>query len=111
MLATWPPGRISVVGELERRRHADGFDGDVGAETAGQLRDDRQRSLARVVDRDVGAELLGGLQPAVGQVDGDRSWLGLNSRAPVIADSPIGPAPTTATTSPGRTWPLSTPTS
>ena len=38
-------------------------------------------------------------------------WLGLNSRAPVIADSPIGPAPTTATTSPGRTPPLSTPTS
>jgi len=29
----------------------------------------------------------------------------------VIADSPMGPAPTTATTSPGRTQPLSTPTS
>ena len=29
------------------------------------------------------------------------TWLGLNSRAPMMADSPIGPAPTTATTSPG----------
>jgi hypothetical protein len=38
-------------------------------------------------------------------------WLGLNSRAPVIADRPTGPAPTTATTSPGRTPPASTPTS
>ena len=38
-------------------------------------------------------------------------WLGLYSRAPVIADRPIGPAPTTATTSPGRTPPASTPTS
>ena len=28
-------------------------------------------------------------------------WLGLNSRAPMMAASPIGPAPTTATTSPG----------
>ena len=38
-------------------------------------------------------------------------WLGLNSRAQVIADRPTGPAPTTATTSPGRTPPASTPTS
>ena len=38
-------------------------------------------------------------------------WLGLNSRAPMIADSPIGPLPTIATTSPGRTPPFSTPTS
>ena len=39
------------------------------------------------------------------------TWLGLNSRAQVIADRPTGPAPTTATTSPGRTPPASTPTS
>ena len=38
-------------------------------------------------------------------------WLGLNSRADAIADRPTGPAPTTATTSPGRTPPASTPTS
>lgn len=38
-------------------------------------------------------------------------WLGLNSRAPTIADNPTGPAPTTATVSPGRTPPLRTPTS
>ena len=38
-------------------------------------------------------------------------WLGLNSRAEAIAARPTGPAPTTATTSPGRTPPASTPTS
>ena len=38
-------------------------------------------------------------------------WAGLNSRAPLIADRPTGPAPTTATRSPGRTPPASTPTS
>ena len=52
---------------------------------------------------------------AASSLASDRSmatmWLGLNSRAPVIADRPTGPAPTTATTSPGRTPPSSTPTS
>ena len=38
-------------------------------------------------------------------------WLGLNSCAVMIAASPIGPAPMMATTSAGRTVPLSTPTS
>ena len=38
-------------------------------------------------------------------------WPGENSRALSIAASPIGPAPTTATVSPGRTCPLSPPTS
>ena len=38
-------------------------------------------------------------------------WLGLNRRAPMMAARPMGPAPTTATTSPGRTAPLRTPTS
>jgi hypothetical protein len=37
--------------------------------------------------------------------------LGPYSRAVIIAASPTGPAPTTATTSPGRTLPFSTPTS
>ena len=35
----------------------------------------------------------------------------LKSRAPMMAASPIGPAPTTATTSPGCTAPFRTPTS
>ena len=38
-------------------------------------------------------------------------WLGLNSCAPAIAARPTGPAPTTATISPGRTPPARTPTS
>lgn len=54
---------------------------------------------------------LCGIDPAVGQVDRATTWLGLNSRAPMMADRPIGPAPTTATTSPGRTPPFRTPTS
>ncbi len=37
--------------------------------------------------------------------------LGENNFAPVIAESPMGPAPTTATTSPGWTCPFKTPTS
>ena len=71
MLATWPPGRISRVRELEGGRHADRLDGDVGAEAAGQLATTASGVLAAVVDDDVGAELLGRLEPAVGQVDGD----------------------------------------
>jgi hypothetical protein len=67
-------------------------------------------SSAAVVDDDVGAELLGRLEPAVGEVDGDDVARAVQ-RAPMIADRPIGPAPTTATTSPGLTRPLSTPTS
>jgi hypothetical protein len=35
--------------------------------------------------------------------------VGEYSRAPKIAASPTGPAPTMATVSPGWTWPLSTP--
>ena len=38
-------------------------------------------------------------------------WLGLNNFAVSVAARPIGPAPTIATTSPGRTTPFSTPTS
>ena len=57
-------------GQLEGRRHADGLDRHVGAQPTGQLGDDRLRVLSRVVDDDVGAELLRGLQPAVGQIDG-----------------------------------------
>ena len=57
--------------QLERRRDTDGLDGDVGPEAVGQVAHDRQRVLSTVVDRDVGAELLGGLEPAVGEIDRD----------------------------------------
>ena len=70
MLAMWPPGRASRTASSKVAGVPDGLDGDVGAEAAGELGDDGLGVLAAVVDDDVGAELLGGLEPAVGQVDG-----------------------------------------
>ncbi len=46
MLATWPPGPGQAHRLLEGGGHADGFDGDVGAEPAGELPDDRLGVLA-----------------------------------------------------------------
>ncbi len=57
--------------ELERVRHADRLQGDIGAEAVGELHDLRNRVLAPVVDRRVGAEPLGAFQPAVVEVDRD----------------------------------------
>jgi hypothetical protein len=37
----------------------------------GQLAEDGDGVLSRVLDRDVGAELLGGIEPAVGEIDRD----------------------------------------
>src|SRR5580693_8814787 len=62
-------------GQLEGGREPDGFDGHVRAkppgQVPGQVPDDPQRVLAGVVHDHVGAEVLGRLQPGVGQVDGD----------------------------------------
>ena len=48
--------------QLERRRYTDGFDRDVGAEPVCQRMERDQGIFAPVVDHDVGAELLGGLE-------------------------------------------------
>src|SRR5580693_3936929 len=60
---------------LEGIRDADGLDGHVRAEppgqVPGQVPDDPQRVLAGVVHDHVGAEVLGRLQPGIGQVDRD----------------------------------------
>ena len=70
MFAIRPPGRASLTASSKEAGHADGLDGHVRAEPPGQVLDDAERVLARVVDRDVGAELLGRVEPGVGQVDG-----------------------------------------
>src|SRR5262249_18561410 len=62
------PGQVDR--QLEGGGHADGLDGHVRAQAAGQLLDDGQRGLAGAVHHRVGAEVLGGLEPGVGQVDG-----------------------------------------
>src|SRR5271170_3585038 len=60
---------------LEGSREPDGFDGHVRAEppgqVPGQVPDDLQRVVAGVVHDHVGAEVLGRIQPGIGQVDGD----------------------------------------
>ncbi len=66
-----PAGTHQPDGELERCRRPDGLDGDVCAQTTGEGLDDTERVLAAVVHRDVRAELLRRLEPAVGEVDGD----------------------------------------
>ena len=58
MFATRPPGRIELGRQLERLRHADRLERDVGAEPVGELHDPRDGVLAAVVDRRVGAEAL-----------------------------------------------------
>ena len=58
-------------GELERRRNADRLERAVGAETISQLHDLRDRVIATVVDRHVGAESPGALETAVGEIDRD----------------------------------------
>src|SRR5690242_9757483 len=62
------PGQLD--GQLERGGHADGLDGHVHAQAAGQVLDSGQRVFAGVVHHDVGAEVLGCLEPGVRQVDG-----------------------------------------
>jgi len=46
MLATCPARSGELRRELEGGRYADGFDGDVGTEAAGELADDGERVLA-----------------------------------------------------------------
>jgi hypothetical protein len=58
MLATWPPGRTREAASSNV------------AEAASQPGEDLRRILPAVVDRDVSAELLSRVEPAVRQVDG-----------------------------------------
>ena len=60
-----------IGAELERLRHADRLDGDVGAEPVGELHHPRDRVLLAVVDRDVRAELERLLEPRRVEVDRD----------------------------------------
>ena len=74
----WPH---EVHGKLKGVRQSDGLDGDIRAKPVGQLRDDRDRVLVPAVHGDIGAELLGCLQPAVGQVDGHNVARGIQQRS------------------------------
>jgi len=104
-----PSGPRQGDGQLEGGRRPDGLDGHVGARPS--VREGSLRPLLEgSVHGDVRAELLGRLQAGV-RPGRWRRYGRLNRRAPVIADRPMGPVPTTATTSPGRTAPLRTPTS
>ena len=98
-------------GQLEGRRHADGLDGDVGAETVGELADDAPTASSRPLLTTTSAPNCLAASSRLSARSMATMWLGLKSRAPMMAASPIGPAPTTATTSPGWTRPLRTPTS
>lgn len=93
---------------LEGLRDPDRLHRHVGAKTVGQPVDLGTGLLW--CGHDVSAELLGPVAPGrCGSIATIAA--GEYSRAPKIAASPTGPAPTMATTSPGWTWPLSTPTS
>ena len=59
------PGRTSAAASSKVGRDADGLDGDVGTEPIGQLGEDLGRILTVVVDDDVGAEALGGVEAGV----------------------------------------------
>ena len=61
-----PTGPDEFGAELERLGKADGFDRNVGTEAVGELVDERERILAAVVDRHVGAERLRLFEPRVG---------------------------------------------
>ena len=71
MLATWPPGRTSAAASSKVAGTPTASIATSAPSPSVSSRDDRQRILAAVVDGDVGAELLGRFQPAVGEVDGD----------------------------------------
>ena len=57
--------------QFERGGHANRLDRDVGTQAAGHGQNGCECILTSVVDDDVGAELLGGLEPGIGHVDGD----------------------------------------
>ena len=82
MFAMWPPGRASADGELERLGRADRFDRDVGAQAGGELAHDRARVLPLRVHDDIGTEALGGVEPAVREVDGDDVARAVETRRP-----------------------------
>ena len=96
--------------QLKRGGYADSLDRHVDPEPFGQLVDDDNGILALVVDGEVGAELLGYIETR-SAISIEITIPGEKSFAPVIVDKPIGPAPTTATVSPGCTCPFRTPTS
>ena len=100
MFATCPPGRIRVVASSKVAGTPTASMATSAPSPPVSLRTTSNAS-SRSVDGHVGASNLG-------LIGGDAAVkammvVGLYKRDPMIAESPIGPAPTTATTSPGRT--------
>ena len=71
MLAMWPPGRTSAAASSNVAGTPTASMATSAPSPSVSSRTTSSGVLAAVVDDDVGAELLGGLEPAVGQVDGD----------------------------------------
>lgn len=104
-----PSGAHHARAQLEGLRNADRLDDHVRTEPVGEVGDQLFGGLAGI-RHSVGTEPLGSVEPGGGQVHGDdplrREQLGRGDRR-----QSDGAYPTTATVSPGRTHPLSTPTS
>src|SRR4051794_25505180 len=66
-----PARTYETSGQLEGLRDADGLYRYVSAKTVGDRSDGRGRILPSAVDHHVGAELLGRVEAAVGEIDGD----------------------------------------
>jgi hypothetical protein len=96
--------------QFERLGDADRLDGHVRTESVGELLDDATGSSVPLLITTSAPNCLAA-SSRLGARSMATTWLGVNSFAPRIAASPIGPAPTMATVSAGRTAPLSTPTS
>ena len=85
-----PAGPDELDGELEGRGHADGLDGDVGAQAVGQSPDGLERVLRPLFTVTSAPNCLAA-SSRVSARSIATMWLGLNSRAPMMADRPIGP--------------------
>src|SRR6185369_9663199 len=110
MLAIRPPGRASLTASSKA----------AGTPTASMDTSAPSRPVRSLVTASGSSRALFTVTSAPNRLAASRRasdrpmatmWLGLYSRAVAIAARPTGPVPTTATTSPGRTAPASTPTS
>ena len=110
MLAMWPPGRASRVASSK-------VSGTPTASMATSAPSPpvSSRTTARGSSRPLLTTMSAPNCLAASSRLSARSmattWAGLKSRAPIMAERPMGPAPDDGDHVAGRTWPLSTPTS
>jgi len=107
-----PAARADQVGaELEGLGDAHRLDGHVGAEPSLRPMTTSAGSSASLLTVTSAPNWVRAFSRRESALSIATTFLGPYSRAVIIAASPTGPAPTTATTSPGRTLPFWTPTS